>query len=364
MAREALWYIVPSDGAYPWEPAGSREIDLDYLTHLAQSVDQLDYSGALFATGAHDVWVLGAALAARTRTLRPLLAVHPGLISPVLLAKMALTFDDLFDGRLTINVINGDSRTLNTFGLPLDHDERYALAREYWTVFKRLTAGEVVDFEGEHVRVRGAGSTFGSLRPVQKPHVPLWFGGSSAAGLDLAGEVIDTYLSWGEPPEQLRSKITQLRARAAEHGRTIRFGLRLQLIVKDTDAEAWQWADHLLDVTSPETFARQNLVGRDADSVGSQRQYAGHQGRVPDHARDLETYPNVWPGMSLIRPGPGTALVGSHAHVIERLQEFESLGVDTFILSGNPLLEESRHIAETILPSLDLPANRLNGVPA
>jgi alkanesulfonate monooxygenase len=351
MAREVLWYIVPQDGRYPWEPEGRREVDHAYLQQLATAVDRLGYSGALLATGAHDVWVLGAALAATTTRLRPLLAVHPGLISPVLLAKMALTFDELFGGRLTINVINGDARTLNTYGLRLEHDERYALAREYWHVFKRLTRGEIVDFTGTHVRVENAGANFG-VAPVQKPHIPLWFGGSSEAGLDMAAELIDVYLSWGEPPELLQQKITRLRDSAAQHGREIRFGLRLHLIVRDTDAEAWAYADHLLKVTSPETFARQGAINQHADSVGVQRQLHVHGGVVPDHAKDIEVYPNMWPGMSLLRPGPGTALVGSHASVIERLHEFEALGVDTFILSGNPLLEEAYHIGETILPAL------------
>lgn len=357
MAKDVLWYIVPQDGRYPWEPEGRREVDHGYLQQLGAAVDRLGYTGALLATAAHDVWVLGTALATTTTRLRPLVAVHPGLISPVLLAKMALTFDTLFDGRLLINVINGDSRTLRTFGLHLEHDERYALAREYWSVFKRLTAGETVDFAGDHVNIHNAGANFG-LTPVQKPHVPLWFGGSSEAGLDLAAELIDVYLSWGEPPELLAEKISRLRSKAAEHGRDIRFGLRLHLIVKDTDAEAWAYADYLLRSTSPETFARQAAFTRNSDSVGAQRQVRGHGGQVPDHAKDIEVYPNVWPGMSLLRPGPGTALVGSHASVIERLQEFEALGVDTFILSGNPLLEEAYHVAETILPALGIRSPR------
>lgn len=355
MAEEVLWYVVPQDGPYPWEPEGRREVDREYLQDLARSIDRLGYSGALLATAAHDVWILGAALADVTTRLRPLVAVHPGLISPVLLAKMALTFDHLFGGRLAVNVINGDTRTLSTYGLHLDHDERYALAREYWSVFRRLTAGETVDFHGDHIDVTGAGSGFG-LEPVQRPHVPLWFGGSSEPGLDLAAELVDVYLSWGEPPAQLKEKIDRLRAKAARHGRTLRFGLRVHLIVKDTDAEAWAYADHLLKVTRPETFARQIDLARRSDSVGQSRQVQSHRGRVPDRAKDIEVYPNVWPGMGLLRPGPGTALVGSHASVVERLQEFEALGVDTFILSGNPLLEEAQHIAETILPHLGVPA--------
>ena len=112
MASDFLWYIIPRDGVYPWEPDGTRQVDYDYLRQVALAVDRLGYSGALFATDLHAVWVLGTALAAQTKHLRPLLAVHPGLISPTLLAKMALTFDDLFDGRLIINVVNGDSRMM------------------------------------------------------------------------------------------------------------------------------------------------------------------------------------------------------------------------------------------------------------
>ena len=350
MANEVLWYIVPSDGAYPWEPEGSREVDFDYLKQIAGAVDRLGYSGALLATDMADVWVLGSALAAHTKNLRPLLAVPPGTISPTLLAKMALTFDNLFDGRLTINVINSDSATQRKYGQFLDHDERYALSEEYWALFKRLVAGETVTHEGKFLRLEEASA--GRYRPVQHPHVPLWFGGSSEAGLQMAAKTVDVYLSWGEPPALLTQKITRLRELAEQHDRQIRFGVRVHLIAKDTEQEAWAWADHLLRSTNPATVARMVATAQNTDSVGGQRQFQHHQGQVPDTARDLEVYPNIWPGMSLLRPGPGTALVGSHNQVIERLQEFESLGIDTFILSGNPLLEEAYHVSEQILPAL------------
>lgn len=351
MASDYLWYIIPRDGAYPWEPEGTRAVDFDYLKHLATGVERLGFSGALLATDIHDVWVLGSALAAHTKRLRPLLAVHPGLISPTLLAKMALTFDDLFDGRLQINVVNGETRTLKQFGLEVEHDERYELAGEYWEIFRRLTSGEVVDFEGRHFSVRGAGSNFG-LPVVQKPHVPLWFGGSSEAGMRMAAQHIDRYLSWGEPPEAVAQKIARLNELAAEHERTVSFGMRLHLVVRDTEQEAWDHVDRILRATSSATYQRMAASNAGSDSVGMQRQFANHNGKVPDRAKDLESYPNIWPGMSLLRPGPGTALVGSTEQVIERLQEFEALGVDTFILSGNPLLEEAYRVSETVLPKL------------
>lgn len=361
MASDFLWYIIPRDGEYPWEPEGTRPVDLDYLRQVAGAVDRLGYAGALFATDLHDVWVLGTTLAAATKKLRPLLAVHPGLISPALLAKMALTFDDLFDGRLIINVVNGDSRQMRTMGLFVEHDDRYRLSDEYWGVFSRLTAGEIVTFEGKYVHVENAGMASG-IAPVQLPHVPLWFGGSSEAGLQMAAKHIDVYLSWGEPPQLLQQKIDRLRQLAAGHGRDIRFGMRVHLIVRDTEAEAWAHADHLLGVTSEDTFERMRFLNEGADSVGMQRQLRTHGGQRPDRAKDIEVYPNVWPGMSLIRPGPGTALVGSTENVVERIQEFEALGIDTFILSGNPLLEEAYRVAETVLPKLGVtgPSTRLD----
>ncbi|MFD3534010.1 LLM class flavin-dependent oxidoreductase [Streptomyces sp. NPDC058664] len=352
-APEVLWYVIPREGAYPWEPAGRRPVDLGYLAQLAGTVERLGYTGALLATDLYDVWPLGSALAASTGTrFKPLLAVHPGLISPTLLAKMALSFDNLFGGRLRFNVVNGSTASLREYGLHVEHDERYALSAEYWSIVKRLTAGEVFDHEGRFYDLKNAGASFRDLRPVQEPHVPLWFGGSSAAGVEMAAEHVDVYLTWGEPPHLLKEKLDHVRARAAAHGRTLRIGLRLHLIVRDTEDEAWAAADRLLDVTSEATYARQ-LGGRaEEDGVGWQRQFRQHGGKVPARARELETHPNLWPGMSLFRPGPGTAVVGSTAQVVERLQEYRALGVDTFILSGNPLLEEAYRVAETVLPAL------------
>lgn len=351
MASEFLWYIVAPDGHYPWEPEGTRPTDLAELQQIASAVDRLGYSGALLATGMHDVWVLGSALATTTQRMRFLLAVHPGLIAPTLLAKMALSFDDLHGGRLLFNIVNGDTRMFRQQGLFVEHDERYALAEEYWTVVRRLMQGETFDFNGNYIHVENAGSGL-ALRPVQQPYPPLWFGGSSEAGLQMAARHVDRYLSWGEPPDQLASKLDRLRTLADEHERTITFGLRVHLIVRDTDEEAWAQADRLLRVTSQQTLDRMEAVNSGSDSVGQQRQRSHHHGRLPDHARDLEISPNVWPGMSLLRPGPGTALVGSHEHVVERLQEFESLGIDTFIVSGYPLLDEAYHVAETVLPAM------------
>lgn len=353
MAADILWYIIPKEGAYPWEPAGRRRADLGYLQRLAAAVDGLGFDGALLATDRYDVWPLGSALASVTGpTFKPLLAVHPGLTSPVTLAKQALTFQHLFGPRLLFNVVNGQTDGLRRYGLHLDHDKRYELSAEYWGIVRRLTAGEVVTHRGAFYDLTDAGADFRDLPPLQEGGVPLWFGGSSPAGIEVAAQQVDVYLSWAEPREQLREKLGRVRERAAAHGRTLRLGLRIHLIVRDTEREAWAAADRLLDVTSEDTYARQLGAHRENDGEGWRRQFRQHGGQVPRRARDLEEHPNLWPGMGLFRPGPGTAVVGSTEQVIARLREYEDLGVDTFILSGNPLLEESYRVAETVLPAL------------
>ncbi|MFJ1791599.1 LLM class flavin-dependent oxidoreductase [Kitasatospora griseola] len=354
MATEVLWYLIPREGHYPWEPAGRRPVDLGYLQHLAATVERLGYTGALLATDQYDVWALGSALAAATGPgFQPLLAVHPGLISPTLLAKMALSFEHLHGaGRLRFNVVNGSTNQLREYGLHVDHDDRYRLSAEYWSLVKRLTSGEVFDHEGEFYQLKNAGESLRDLPPLREGHIPLWFGGSSPAGIEVAAEHVDVYLTWGEPPHLLRQKLDLVRERAAAHGRTLRLGLRLHLIVRDTEEQAWAAADRLLDVTSQATYARQLGSRQGEDGVGWQRQFRQHGGRVPARARELESHPNLWPGMSLFRPGPGTAVVGSTEQVVERLREYQELGVDTFILSGNPLLEEAYRVAETVLPQL------------
>ncbi|WP_409179551.1 LLM class flavin-dependent oxidoreductase [Amycolatopsis sp. VS8301801F10] len=351
---EILWYLIPREGAYPWEPEGRREVDLTYLQQLGTAVDRIGFDGALFATDLYDVWPLASALAAVTRpSFKPLLAVHPGLISPTQLAKMALTFEQLFGrDRLRFNVVNGSTPALRQAGLQLEHDERYALSAEYWSLVKRLIAGETFDHKGRFYELTGAGQGLRELVPDGGTHVPLWFGGSSPAGIEMAAEHVDVYLTWGEPPHLLKEKLERVRERAAAHGRELRLGLRLHLIVRDTEEEAWAAADRLLDVTSTSTYERMLGDAAANDGEGWRRQFRQHGGVVPARARELEEHPNLWPGMGLFRPGPGTAVVGSTEQVLERLAEFRDLGVDVFILSGNPLLEEAYRVGETILPEL------------
>jgi alkanesulfonate monooxygenase len=181
----------------------------------------------------------------------------------------------------------------------------------------------------------------------------IYLGGSSPAAGPVAAAYADTYLTWGEPPPQVAEKLAWIRALAAGEGRTLRFGVRLHVICRDTEAEAWDLASKLLDYLDPsEIDAAQQVLSR-SESVGQGRMRALHASyRNGGSAQDLEIYPNLWAGVGLVRGGAGTALVGSHEQVAERIEEYASLGITEFILSGYPHLEEAYWFGEGVLPLL------------
>ncbi|MEL4070117.1 LLM class flavin-dependent oxidoreductase [Ochrobactrum sp. GPK 3] len=345
-----LWYMCAPDGAYPWKPEGSRVVDYGYYKQLAQAYDHLGYTGALFATGAHDVWPLAGALLPYTERMKFLLAFHPGLVAPTLLAKMAATFQEFSNGRLMLNVVSGDAKMLGAYGMMLPHDERYLMADEYLTLWHRLMAGESVTHKGKYFQTEGAKLALPAGSSIAPP--PLWFGGSSDSAIEVAAKHVDTYLSWGETPEQMGEKVKQVKARAAAHGRELKYGIRLYVIVRSTDAKAWEAAADLYDQMDEAAMAGNKRFVSNTDSVGQQRMTAMHGGVKPDNLRDLEISPNLWAGIGLVRPGPGTAIVGSPDTVIRTLEAYQAVGVDTFILSGMPLLEEAYRFGEMVLPRL------------
>lgn len=347
-----LWYMCAPDGRYPWQPEGSRPVDYGYYRQLAQAYDHLGYTGALFATGAHDVWVLAGALLPYTERMRFLVAIHPGLIAPTLLAKMAATFQEFSKGRLLVNVVSGDAKMLGAYGMTMPHDERYDMADEYLTIWHRLFAGETVDFQGKYFNTVGAKLALPVGDTIAPP--PLWFGGSSDKALDVSAKHVDTYLSWGETPEQIKVKIDAVKERAARHGRTLEYGIRLYVIVRDTDAQAWEAANDLYARMDERAIAANQRFVSNTDSVGQQRMSAMHGGVKPDNIRDLEIAENLWAGIGLVRPGPGTAIVGSPDTVIRTIEAYKEAGVDTFILSGMPLLEEAYRFGESVLPRLNV----------
>lgn len=349
-----FWFIpTHGDSRYLGTSEGARAADYDYFRQVAVAADTLGYEGVLLPTGrsCEDAWVVASSLIPATKRLKLLVAVRPGLSSPGLSARMASTFDRLSEGRLLINVVTGgDTAELEGDGVFVDHDTRYQITDEFLHIWRELLAKShqdgTVDFDGKHLQSKGGKLLY---PPVQDPHPPLWFGGSSPAAHQIAADHIDTYLTWGEPPEAVAKKIADIRARAEARGRKIKFGIRLHVIVRETEEEAWADADKLISRLDDATIARAQQAFAKMDSEGQRRMAALHGGKRGSR-QDLEVYPNLWAGVGLVRGGAGTALVGSAEQVAERMREYQALGIETFILSGYPHLEESYRFAELVFP--------------
>jgi alkanesulfonate monooxygenase len=322
-----------------------RAPDIGYLGQIARSAEQLGFTGALTPTSSwcEDAWIMTAALTAVTERFKFLVAFRPGLMSPTLAAHMAATYQRVSGGRLLLNVVTGgDDVEQRRFGDHLGKEARYERAGEFLHIVRELWRGEPVTFAGRHYDVRGA-------QVVPAPVWPqVYLGGSSEPALDVAARYADVYLTWGEPPQAVADKLDAVRTRAKAAGRELRFGIRLHVITRSTAAEAWAQARRLLDGLDTAAIEAAQAIQRASQSEGQRRMTALHGGR----ADALEVSPNLWAGVGLVRGGAGTALVGSHEEVAERIAEYHQLGIDELILSGYPHLEEAYHAGEGLIPVL------------
>lgn len=348
-----LWFVPSAgDNAYLSHPETDRAPTPSYLRDVALAADRLGYYGVLLPTGAHcaDAWITAASIAPQTQRLRLLVAARPGLTAPAESVRQAAALDRISNGRALLNIVTGGSPvTLAADGLFLDHTARYEQTDEFLHVWRRLAAGERVTFEGKHLAIKKGQLLFPF---VQQPHAPIYFGGSSDIARDIAARHADVYLAWGEPAADLKEVFADVRARAAQLGRSIRFGVRLHVIVRETEGEAWDAARSLIKYVSDEAIAAfQAALQKGSDSEGQRRMSALHNFGSRDN---LVIAPNLWAGIGLVRTGAGTALVGDPESLAERLQEYADIGADTIIASGYPHLEEAYRVAELLFPKLNL----------
>ncbi|ANP52801.1 alkanesulfonate monooxygenase [Streptomyces griseochromogenes] len=317
-----------------------------YLSQIARAAEDLGFVGALTPTGAwcEDAWLTTAMVSQNSERLKFLVAFRPGSVSPTLAAQMASTFQRQTGGRLLLNVVTGgESREQRAYGDFLDKDDRYRRTGEFLHIVRDLWQGKNVDLRGERLRVEDA-----KLSRVPDPVPEVYFGGSSPIALEIAARYADVYLTWGEPPAQVAGKTARIGDLAARHGRTLRFGIRLHVITRDTAEQAWAEAGRLLDGFDSATVRSVQEGLARSESEGQRRMLALHGGS----REGLEIHPNLWAGIGLVRGGAGTALVGSHDEVAERIKEYHALGIDEFVLSGYPHLEEAYWFGEGVLPRL------------
>ena len=336
--------ILPdADGAHRRRP------DHDYLAQVAIACDQLGFDAVLTpcGTGCEDAWIATASLIPLTRRLKFLVAFRPTLLTPTLAAQMASTYQRMSNGRLLVNIVTGaEPAELARFGVFEDKATRYERTGEFIEIMRAAWSGAPSDHEGAHYRVVGA-----TTREVPDPVPPIYFGGASAEAERVAAEGVDVYLTWGEPPDQVIERRDRMRALSAAAGRELRFGIRFHVITRPTSEEAWAAADALLAGVSDEAKAAAAADFATTQSVGQKRQADLAAGAAQASAR-MEIHPNVWAGIGLVRGGVGTALVGSYEEVAARIVEYHELGMDAFIFSGYPHLEEAYWFGEGVMPIL------------
>jgi alkanesulfonate monooxygenase len=312
---------------------------------LAAEAAGFEYFLIPVSTACWEAWISSAMAVAKTRRIKALVAARPGYVSPVQLAKMGATFDQLSGGRLAINLIAGQS-DIETIadGIQLSTDDRYALMDEDVSIMKALWAtGGPLRFEGRFHTLKGARI---APLPLQRPHPRFYLGGGSPEAWALSAKHADIHLFWGDTPARVTENMTTIRGLAARHGRAdeINFGMRLQILCRETEAEAWAAAHELVrDVTEAQTrFIR----GHFASSAANRR--VQHLAR--EHGELIG--PHLWTGVTRVRPGAGIVVVGDPEQCAATLQVFIDLGCVSFCLSGYLHDEEATRFARWVRPLL------------
>ncbi len=349
------WFVpIDGDGSHIGTDRAEREPSFAYLRRVVETAEAQGFhslliptrfSNGLFEEAAPlaETWTTATALAAVTERIRLLVAVRPGFIAPGLFARMAATLDEISAGRIDINVVPGGIQgDMERLGVTSDHERRYEQAEEFIAACRALwaTPGAPVDFEGDTVQLRGAIASPGTTTPG-----PQWYlGGASEAALGLAARQGDWLLMWIQPLDQTATLMDRARAAAATAGRTLSFGLRTHLVVRDDEAEAWRAAEALIADASDRVLEQRGAAVAGTAMVGAAAQAQRHEAhRVSER---------LWNGISLVRVNLGTAIVGTPEQVAHELEQYWRLGIDEFILSGFPHVEECERVASDVLPLL------------
>ena len=283
-----------------------------------------------------------SAMAPLTHQINMLAAVRCGEIHPPMLARTIATIDHMMKGRLTINIISSDLP-----GEKLASEKRYQRSREVIEILKQAWTKDRIQFNGEFYSLD---LPTDPVKPYQQNGGPLlYFGGYSPAGLDLCAEHCDVYLMWPATEEILHNQMATMSEKASEYGRKVDFGLRVHVIVRETEAEAKDWAKHLVSALDEETGTEIRNRAQDAKSLG-----VSLQSSLRDQSdRDGYVEPHLWTGIGRARSGCGAALVGTPEQIIEKINRYHKMGVRSFIFSGYPHYQECELFAKLVLPHLE-----------
>lgn len=323
-------------------------VDRDYVRAFAQAHEHAGFDRILVphhSTGPSAALTISYA-AAVTERIHFMLAHRPGFVAPTLAAREIATLDQFSGGRLGVHFISGGSDDeQKRDGDYLDHDERYARTDEYLAILKRIwTEEKPFDHEGKYYRFQKG---FSEVKPVQKPHVPIYFGGASEAALGVAGRHADVYALWGESLDQVRELTARVRAEAARHGRQVRFSVSFRPVLAETEEKAWARADDILDRTRALRIEQGYSRGGPQQSEGARRLLA-----AADKGDRIDQ--RLWTAIARETGGRSnsTGLVGTPEQVADALLAYYDLGVTTFLLRGFDPLEDVVDYGRDLIPRL------------
>ena len=345
-----LWFAQLSrDGEF----IGTREKPprkptLEYVSSLIETAAEAGFSSLLTATNyhsEHENYTAAIAALARTRGAGLLIAVRPDMFHPAMYAKMIATAQNLFPGRVRVNIVTGSSPAENAmYGDFEAHAQRYERTREFMQILRQLwTQPAPQSYQSELFHFENA-----VLEPAPTQPIPLYFGGASPAAQRIAAELADVYLLWGERQDMLEERLAQMRLLEQEYGRTLGYGLRTHVVVRETEEEAWAAAERLISRVDPEVRRAFVESYSKVDGVGQLRQFQ----MLQEAGDSLIVEPNLWAGVGMARSGVGVAIVGDPQQVADKIRGYERMGISTFIFSGYPHLEEARRFGELVMPLL------------
>jgi alkanesulfonate monooxygenase len=347
---EFSWYI-PNDGDGEHVGTWLPEImpTLDNLTRVVQSAEAAGFDTVLVPTGQQnntfsteapyiDSVVSASAMAAVSKRIKLLTAIRTGLMDPAVCARLCATLDLLSNGRFLINVVSGGA-AIKMYGEELDHDARYRRTAEQIAILKGLWTQPSFSYEGEFYRLENA---ICFPKPVQQPHPPMYFAGSSEIARDIGAREADCMLIHGEAVEKAAAYAADVRQRAERYGRSVRVGIRFQIIARETEAEAHEAAERLLSRVDPRIEQMRKELFAASEAIG--------QRNLGEQVANDMLGRHLWGGMRRVRSGAGTGLLGSYEQVARVIRDYAAAGMSLFIFSGYPMADEAARVGEHVLP--------------
>lgn len=345
---EISWFapLCSDDYQYLGVPDGQLRSSWENTSAILQRADDLGFRNILCPSSyqvGQDTLTFVAGNAPLTKQINMLAAVRCGEMQPIMLARTLATLDHMLEGRLTVNIISSDFP-----GQKEDSNYRYQRSREVVEILKQAWTQDEINFKGEIYDFQGLPTD--PVKPYQQNGGPLlYFGGYSPAALDLCAEHCDVYLMWPEKKDELAERMRAVNERAQKFGRVLDFGLRVHMIVRETEEEAREHARKLVSQLDDEQGQAIRDRAQDAKSLG-----VSHQSKNRDLA-DEEGYvePHLWTGIGRARSGCGAALVGSPEQIIAEIEAYKAMGIRSFIFSGYPHMQECEYFGKLVLPHLD-----------